>query len=542
MVSMPEAASRSVLGRCPACEQLVTVPGEARFRAVACPACQHRAQGMNFGDLEPPLPVIVLSRENESAALRPASAADEERTHLLLDVPLDQDQDEEDDDARTPPRGVAPQRSARSASHDDERTHLLLDAADLKEDREPEPISPRPRPRVTAAAAPAARAPSQADRHAAATDDERTRLMLGPVSVRAEHPTLFVRALAQLNRCLPSTLRLSVWLDESLHGRWPWALAGLGASCGFVAPGLDYLVSRGGTTLGPITWLFTLLGLSSLGIARLNALRDDAGLWDPRIVVLRMRAGFALLVESFEQLSSSPRHLRLGLAGQLLALVALAGLAWAGFLAGVRSLLGLEGTLSSLPFLSGLLLLAAVGLLLRAARTAPTPGLFLQDFGNCLAAALELPALVDLSEPVPEAFARGTTVLHESVLALANWRPRGWPDEAAYRSALERHLQRQLPGAKIEHERWLGPSRLDGVLDLVINGMIAIGVQRGFGPSSAERAIGQMSGYARAWSGKPMILAIFDASREALLESPHAQPLIDAHRSSGLLTVRMPTD
>ena len=501
---------------------------------------------MDFGDLAPPAPVILLSPEAEAGVQR-SIPADQAQTHLLLDLPCDDEADDEEaEDAQTPAklRFAAGAGAVRIGAGDDERTHLLLDAADLHEEREPAPLSPRRRPRPAAATArteSGARAGAAAGAPGAPLDDERTRLMLGPVSVPAEPPSLFLRSLAQLNRLLPATLRLSVWLDESLHDRWLWVLGALGL-CGFVAPGLDYLVSRGATTLGPITWLFTLLGLSALALARVNALRDDAGLWDPRAVLVRARAGLALLIEGFEHFADSPLHLRLSLAGQLATLVGLASLAWAGFLAAVRTLFGLDGSTSSLPFLGGLLLLAGVVLLQRAARTTPTPGLFLQDFGNCLAAALELPPLVDLSEPLPETFALGTTVLHESVLALASWKPRSWPDEAAYRAALERHLQRQLPGAKIEHERWMGPSRLDGVLDLVINGMIVVGVQRGFGPASAQRAIGQMSGYARAWSGKPMILAVFEAPREALLESPHAQPLIDAHRSSGLLTVRMPVD
>src|SRR6185295_12288274 len=119
-----------------------------------------------------------------------------------------------------------------------------------------------------------------------------------------------------LTRLLPTTLRLSVWLDEALHDRWLWALGALAVLGGFVAPGLDYLVSRGAATLGPITWLVMLLGLGVLTLARLNALRDDAGLWDPRVLLLRARAEFALLVESFTQLAGSPLHLRLALAGQ----------------------------------------------------------------------------------------------------------------------------------------------------------------------------------------------------------------------------------
>src|SRR6185295_10669976 len=135
---MTEAALRSILGRCPACEQLVTLPGDARFRPVSCPACQHRAQGMDFGDLAPPLPVILLAAEAANGPRR-SLPADEAQTHLLLDLPCE---DENPEDVATPARVriPAPSSAGRSVGGDDERTHLLLDASDLHE--EPEPLAP----------------------------------------------------------------------------------------------------------------------------------------------------------------------------------------------------------------------------------------------------------------------------------------------------------------------------------------------------------------------------------------------------------------
>jgi len=563
---MPEAAVRSNLGRCPACQQLVTVPAEGSSGELACPACQHRAPASSFATVELPRAAIVVPAQDGARPGARALAADPDRTHLLLDLAPDADDDADEPDAETPPRAhVAakppsrPARSAapprnpaqRSAAADNERTHLLLDAADLREEQvgderthllldaadlreEQDPPSPgRPRAR---------RAPSSQREPApnVSSDDERTHLQLGPLSLHPEQPTPLARALAWASRIVPPALRLSVWLDEALHGRWLWALGGLAVLCGGIAPGVDYIATRGNATLAGFTWLCCTLSLGLLGISQLNSLRDDAGLWDPRLALVRGRAGFRLLVDGFEHFEGSPRQLRIALIGQALTALGLCSFAWAATVAGLRWLVGLDAAASSLPVLSALLLLAGVAGSWQAARTAPRPGLFLQDFGNCLAAALELPALVDLSEPLPEAFSRGTTALHECVLALAKWRPRTWPDERAYRMALGLHLQRQLPGAKIECERWMGATRLDGVLDLVVNGMIVIGVQRGFDATSAERAIGQMSGYARAWSGKPMLLAVFDAPRDAMLGNPHAAPLIGAHKEFGLLTVRMP--
>jgi hypothetical protein len=557
---MQEAAARSNLGRCPACQQLVTVPAEGSSGELACPACQHRAPASSFATVELPRAAIVMPAQDAARPGPRALAADPDRTHLLLDLAPDAD----DAGAETPAaRAVAakppskPARSApprrspaqRSPASDDERTHLLLNAADLREepvdderthllldaaDLREEQDAPSPRAR---------RAPDgqrEPAPDAVASDDARTHLQLGPLSLRPEQQTPLARALAWLSRILPAALRLSVWLDEVLHGRWLWALAGVGVLCGFIAPGVDYIATRGHATLAGFTWLCCTLALALLGISQLNSLRDDAGLWDPRLALLRAQSGLRLLVDGFERFQDSPRHLRLALIGQTLTATGLCSVAWSATVAGLRWLFGLDAAASSLPVLSALLLLAGVASLWQSARITPRPGLFLQDFGNCLAAALELPAIVDLSEPLPEAISRGTTGLHECVVALAQWRPRAWPDERAYRVALGLHLQRQLPGAKIECERWMGASRLDGVLDLVINGMIVIGVQRGFDASGAERAIGQMSGYARAWSGKPLLLAVFEAPRDAMLGNPHAAPLSDAHKEFGLLTVRMP--
>ena len=561
---MPEVAVRSNLGRCPACQQLVTVPTEGRTGELACPACQHRAPAAAFAPVEIPQAAIIVPAR-ESARPSAALAADPDRTHLLLDLAPDAEDAADPADDETPPRGQAapkppskparsapPQRSPtkRRAAADDDRTHLLLNAADLREEpvdderthllldaselrEEPDEV-PAGRPRHAPSRE---RGPGPSS---ASSDDERTHLQIGPLSLRPEQPAPLARVLGWGSQLLPHAQRLSVRLEEALQGRWLWALGGVGVLCGFVAPGFDYIATRGQATLAGFTWLCCTLSLALLGISQLNSLRDDAGLWDPRLALPRARAGFSLLVDGFEHFESSPQHLRLALIGRALSATGLCSFGWAAAIASVRWLFGLDAALSSLPALSALLLLAGIGALLQAQRSTPRPGLFLQDFGNCLAAALELPAQLDLSEPLPEACARGTTALHECVLALAKWRPRAWPDERAYRFALGLHLQRQLPGAKIECERWMGASRLDGVLDLVINGMIVIGVQRGFDASSAERAIGQMSGYARAWSGKPMVLAIFEAPREAMLGTSHAAPLLSAHQEFGLLTLRMP--
>ena len=445
-----------------------------------------------FGPLAAPLPVILVSRGE--------GTADEAPTHLLLGGLDVQDADE------TAFGASAFTAAATPAVEPDE--------------------SPTQLPNTGAGAG---------------TDDARTRLMLGPLSVRNEQQTFFGRLLTLLGSLVPPALRWSVRLEEALHGRWLWAWVAVAVGCGFVAPLLDCVSTSNGATLGGISWLFIVSSLGLLGLAQLNGMRHDDGRWDPRIIGVRAQAGLGLLLERGEHWDHSPRHARLWLVGQLLALAGVLGFAWAGLISSGRLLVGLGGAQSSLPFVSGLLLLGAVAVLRRALALTPDPGVFLQDFGNAMAAAAELPPVLDLADPLPAPVATGTTVLHESLRALARWHPRQWPDEATYRAALQQHLERHLPGAKLERDRWMGASRLDGVVDLVINGMIVLGVKRGFDMATAERAVGQMRRYARTWSGKPVVLILFDAPREAVFDGPGARLLVDARNEFVLLTVRMPT-
>ena len=426
-------------------------------------------------------------------------AADEARTHLLLDVPcLDDGEGGE----------------TNQGSVEDAQTHLLLGPADVQED---DAVI------------------------AAVNDDPRTRLMSGPLSVSSAKNKPLDRGVAWLHQFGPPLLRFGAWLDEALHGRWLGVLAVLAVVCGFVAPGLDYLVTEGRSTLGFFSWIFGLITFGVLGMASCASLRSDEGSWELGLVLRRLMAAARLSHESFEQFGRAPRYLKLILIGQALALVAVVGLSWAGLLSGLRLLFGMGAPPSTLPFVSGLLLLAAVGLLAYASRSAPALRFSLQESGNALTAAADLPPIIDVSEPLTEAISGGSTTLHRTLIALSTWSARTWPDEAAYRAALARHLELQLPNCRIEHERWVGRSRHDGVLDLVIDGVLVIGVRRGFHEASAERALAQVNGYVRTWSGKPMLLAIFEAPRTALFGSAKAAALLALHQKFGLVSVRMPT-
>jgi hypothetical protein len=296
-----------------------------------------------------------------------------------------------------------------------------------------------------------------------------------------------------------------------------------------------------GSTMGFFTFTFALLGSAGFALAKLNELRSDDGQWDPRIAWNRMRAAASLFVESFEQYAQSPRYLQHVLIGEALGSLGIAGLSWSGLIGLGRWVYSSNAPASSLPFVSGTLLIAAAGLVLYARNSGPKPAFSLEESGNSLSAAAQLAPIIDLSQPLPEAVGQGTTMLHKSLSALSRWRPREWPDEATYRAALERHLARQLPTCNIERERWVGRTRLDGVIDIVVDGLLVIAVKHGFYKAQADRAVGQVNGYARAWSGKPMVLAIFESPPEAILKSPSTASLIDLHKDLAVISVRMPT-
>jgi hypothetical protein len=163
------------------------------------------------------------------------------------------------------------------------------------------------------------------------------------------------------------------------------------------------------------------------------------------------------------------------------------------------------------------------------------------DESESVAAATQLSPIVDLAEPLPTSFIGENTSLHRTLIALSQWPARQWPDESAYQLALERHFRRRMPQARIEREKWMGRTRRDGLADIVIDDTVLIAVKHGFRKASADRAIEQMRRYARTLPGKPMILTVFDAPREAVFESAATPALFDLHRRHSVLTARMPT-
>jgi hypothetical protein len=335
-------------------------------------------------------------------------------------------------------------------------------------------------------------------------------------------------------------LRIGRVLDEIMHDRWRAALAIVALSCGILPPLLDALSDGGSASVSRVASFVLLLGLATYGLARLGELPVDGGL-DVGLAARREQAAFARLYRDLSELRHSPRYLRLLLAGQVAALAGLTGMTLSSGLSLLRAVFGSYDPPSLFRLLCGVLALAGAALLFLGQRAAPAAAPSPDDFAESVAAASHLPAIVDLEERLPASFIGGYTTFHKVLVVMSQWRGDPGPDESSCRAALERHLQRHLSGSRVESDRWLGARRRDGVVQLLVDGMILIEVRRGFAAADADQALALMRGHAQRWADKPMILCVFDAPRSALFESSAAASLLELHEAAPFVTARMPT-
>jgi hypothetical protein len=153
----------------------------------------------------------------------------------------------------------------------------------------------------------------------------------------------------------------------------------------------------------------------------------------------------------------------------------------------------------------------------------------------------QLPALLDLQEVRNPDFGDGDP-LRVTLSALAKWHSRKaqtYENEKYYQAALERHFRRHASKLKCRREVWVGKERKDGIADLVLGNYVLIEVKRGFGKTTADRAIGQMFAYQQSWPNKPKLLVIFDANRDEVFKSAATPTLRALHEGADAVTVRM---
>jgi hypothetical protein len=502
-----------------------TLPAPASAASAASPAASstasvaHTEGAPQAADAQPTRlfidPVHLKSLQGDDAA-------DDQKTHLFIPSP----------------REKSPERARGGATAADEAP-AASSARQSAPPASPVPPSPRSAPspppgkRSSAPPSPPERGRAEPAR------DERTKLMLGPVVLKDAPITAQAAAAVKAPSVGRRIRQLGLWIDDLMHERWPLALVAAAIVCGLLSPFTDETGGGAGSTPSVLPSMAMFLGLVAFVLAWASQLPgDDEGGWTAAAVA-RVQGATRLWLDDVQALGSAPQNLRVFAVGQLLALAGFAGLVVSSSVALVAALLGSSERATGVAFWSGLALLVGVSaaqFARRAAVVAPAP----DELGESVSAARGLAALVDLSEPLPPSFIDGHTPLHRILIALSQWRAGSWPDDAGYVAALERHFQRHLPASQVERDKWLGPTRDDGIASLVIDDIVLIEVARRFAPAGAARALARVGDLAPRWPAKPIILAIFDAPREAVFQSAATSSLVYLHDDYPLVTVRMP--
>lgn len=459
-------------------------------------------------------------------SLRSDDAGDDQKTQLFMPSPRAKGED------AAPASGA---RHGAPAPSPPPPSPQSSPASPLEGRRSSPPPSPTEGRRSSPPPSPLERARGRAE----PPRDERTKLMLGPV-VMKDAPISVPPSGAEKAPSVGRRLgQLGLWIDDFMHERWPLALVAAAIVCGLLSPFTDEPGADATSTPSVAPSIALFLGLVAFVLAWASKLPSEGeGGW-LAAALARVQGATRLWLDDVQRLGSAPQNLRLFAVGQLLALAGFAGLVLAGAVAIIAALLGSSDRLTGIAFWSGLGLLVGVSaaqFARRAAVVAPAP----DELGESVSAARGLAALVDLSEPLPPSFIDGHTPLHRILIALAQWRAGAWLDDAGYVAALERHFQRHLPASQVEREKWLGTARGDGIASLVIDDIVLIEVARRFAPADAARALARVSDLAPRWPAKPIILAIFDAPREAVFQSAATSSLVYLHDDFPLITVRMP--
>jgi len=469
-------------------------------------------------------------------SLQGDDGADDQKTHLF--IPSPRVKSPEGAPVGTPasadgPPASSARQSTPPASPVPPSPHSAPPASPLEGRRSSPPPSPLEGRRSSPPPTPSERGRAEAAR------DERTKLMLGPVVVKDAPIAVSSAASAKAPSVGSQIGQLGLWIDDLMHERWPLALVAAAIVCGLLSPFTDEADAGTGSTPSVLPSVALVLGLVAFALAWASKLPHDGEGGRLAAALARVQGATRLWLDDVQALGSAPQNLRVFAVGQLLALAGFVGLVVSSGIALVATLLGSSDRATGVAFWSGLTLLVGVSaaqFARRAAVVAPAP----DELGESVSAARGLAALVDLSEPLPPSFIDGHTPLHRILIALAQWRAGSWPDDAGYVAALERHFQRHLPASQVEREKWLGPTRDDGIASLVIDDIVLIEVARRFAPAGAARALARVGDLAPRWPAKPIILAIFDAPREAVFQSAATSSLVYLHDDYPLVTVRMP--
>jgi hypothetical protein len=282
-----------------------------------------------------------------------------------------------------------------------------------------------------------------------------------------------------------------------------------------------------------LTFIFTSL-LMTLLIARLGSLRDDEGNWSVELVRRRAHELRVDASEVFSAFGTMASALRWKAFGRVTVLAGFGVLAlrniWVLLTITLDELFGVR--LSSLEAAGhGALILgisaAAIGTFSwligwSKLRQQPiTQSLRPTALGQTeiLSAIGALPSTIDCNDTESvQRLARhaGHPVLTELLQLLATWKPRQRDYEDEYQASLHRFIRQRMPGSNPQRERPIG-NRQDGSAgraDIIVAESVLIEMKRGVTTSTAQKALGQVKMYMRAWNHGPIILLLCDAASD----------------------------
>lgn len=285
-----------------------------------------------------------------------------------------------------------------------------------------------------------------------------------------------------------------------------------------------------------LTTFVMIFGCELLGLARLGSLRDDAGNWSMALTHRWLRGLFADgwdNIADFAKLSGALKLQGLGKASVAVGLAllvvrnVLVALGRAGALVGFGSAARFEQISGSLlvvgicSLMCGALVWTFGWWKLRSHATRAALVVAPRDRERISMSWRALPPLIDCSDR--EATLRlagdlGHPLLRETLLALADWKPKLHRYEDDYQRSLFRYMRRQLPAASPERERPLVDPRTHkaGRADLVVGNTVLIEMKLDLSAASVHRAVTQVEQYVRSWEQGPVLLLVCAADVETV--------------------------
>lgn len=303
------------------------------------------------------------------------------------------------------------------------------------------------------------------------------------------------------------------------------------------------------------TGLFSLL-LFLLGVARIGALRGDDGSWSFGLAADRVATAWQGVAEQFSAFGDMKGPEQAKALGRGLMVIALVGLAlrnialllsimadefFALTVDVARSIDETMMTAGHWALGAGLILWILGWLRLRTSPESKRLLLDAREREQLRAVASALPAVIDCSDrarTLELAGRIGHPVMKALLEVLVTWQPRGAENEADYQASLFRKLRREMPGANPERERPIGDRAqgTNGRADLVVSDSVLIEMKKGLTTTTAQRALGQIQMYLRAWDRGPVMLLVCEADA-ATVQTFLAREIEEIRRRAPVLMV-----